>query len=700
MLSIKNIFHHYWCGAKHGIGGIIMNLNELTELLTTSSEQFNQAKFIPWWEYDYETVLYRYEILTEETVQEAHACIAECGRDELLSPVGRLGLTLFHLLVWHNFYDTVSNLLCEGTITREDINIPDYNSHGLTPFLLSCFCGNLSMAKLLLKHGADMSACDERGMNAYHFLAYPRMEGLSLASACKEQSVQQRADIARILDCDINKKDKNGLTPLARILATEYSSDFTWPLIGVFLEKGAETDYIDENGNTLLMTALKNDHKTAALKLMEQCPEMVNTANYEGITPIQYTISFQNRAMYTALKDHGAVPDSNSSLEMFPLSQIASNAFANVHENNLDGLAIAMYLAKKLVEQADPDDDDEFGEVTAILHNALISDPNAGVLDVFKDAGIDFTLPIHYHGERLCLRDKCLLPVFGIGTLKKLAELGVDMDCSIVDGRTPANIIASKDSTNDQNSESYFEEAAKLFSKESMEQLDNQGEAAIHLAAKQGHAGMLQTMIEKGVDVNLPKDVPAQAGTTPLHEACTYGHADVVKLLIAAHADDTIKNLEGETPAHSALLKKRYGSQLSPEERASLLRELTHIDIPRNDGQTPLMLNDDAQLLPIFLEKGADVNHTDNFGRTAMMLHTGKDIIKALLKAGADINLTDKDGNTALHYALKDYSENTARFLIKKGADYNCPNNDGETPVQIAVEKGFDAVLELMTDIM
>lgn len=83
-----------------------------------------------------------------------------------------------------------------------------------------------------------------------------------------------------------------------------------------------------------------------------------------------------------------------------------------------------------------------------------------------------------------------------------------------------------------------------------------------------------------------------------------------------------------------------------------------------------------------------------------MMLHTGKDIIKALLKAGADINLTDKDGNTALHYALKDYSESTARFLIKKGADYNCPNNDGETPVQIAVEKGFDAVLELMTDIM
>lgn len=37
--------------------------------------------------------------------------------------------------------------------------------------------------------------------------------------------------------------------------------------------------------------------------------------------------------------------------------------------------------------------------------------------------------------------------------------------------------------------------------------------------------------------------------------------------------------------------------------------------------------------------------------------------------------------------------------MIRKGADYNRPNNEGETPVQIAVEKGMDTVLELMTDI-
>ena len=110
-----------------------------------------------------------------------------------------------------------------------------------------------------------------------------------------------------------------------------------------------------------------------------------------------------------------------------------------------------------------------------------------------------------------------------------------------------------------------------------------------------------------------------------------------------------------------------------------------------------------SELLAIFLERGVDVNHTDNNGMTAMMLNADnrccKDTLKALLRSGADINLADNDGNTLLHYTLRYGNAETARFLIKKGADYNCANNRGETPVQLAVEKGHDTVLELMTDI-
>ena len=81
----------------------LMNLKELTDLLVTSSERLNETKFIPWWEGDHENAIYRYDVLSAETIQDAEACIDACSKEELLSPVGVMGFTLFHLLVWHNF---------------------------------------------------------------------------------------------------------------------------------------------------------------------------------------------------------------------------------------------------------------------------------------------------------------------------------------------------------------------------------------------------------------------------------------------------------------------------------------------------------------------------------------------------------------------------------------------------------------------
>lgn len=674
-----------------------MDIGGLTDMLVESSQQYPQAKCNPWWEGNHEEAIYRYNIFSRETLRDVRDCVAGCGKEELFSPVGCKGLTLFHLLVWHNFYDTVEELLRSGKVSGEEVDVRDSMGNGLTPFLLACACGNAAMVRLLLDYGADGTACDSRGMNGYHFLAYPRIEELSFASSSLERSGMQRREIACMLPCDINKKDRDGMTPLVRLLAMEYSSDITWSLADIYVEKGAAIDYVDEEGNTLLMMAMKHGHKTAALRLIERCPELLDRADGNGRTPVEHAVYFENMGMYIALTDHGAALPGGEKMELFPLSQIAGNAFAKVGQNDKDGLGLALYLTKKLVQQADPDDDDEIGEVTDVLHNALISDNDATVLDIFQDAGYDFTMLLHYHGSRICLRDECLHPAYGIGAVRKLVELGVDMDKAVVRGQTPASIIASQDCRSGSWEDPWFEEAARLLSRESMEQLDDRGEAAVHLAARRGHLDMLRVMAEKGVDMNLAEDVPARAGMTPLHEACAAGYGDVVKLLMAAGGDDTAKDLEGETPAHFALQERRFGKGPDTEQRACVLRALEHLDIPRNDGQTPLMLlKDGGELLSILLDRGVDVNHRDNQGRTAMMLHPHKDMIKELLKAGADMNLADNEGNTVLHYALREYSEGTARYLIKKGIDYSRANNDGETPADIAVENGFETVLELM----
>ncbi|WWR16706.1 ankyrin repeat domain-containing protein [Lachnospiraceae bacterium JLR.KK008] len=689
-----------------------MDVKELSKFLTVSATRLNQSKFIPWWEEDFENSIYYYNLITEEEIAEAQECLAQCSKETLLAPTGiygGYGLTLFHLLVWHNFYDAIKAMFDDGRISDEDVNLTDDKGYGLTPILLACCRGNLAMTKLLLDHGADASLSDKRGMNAFHFLAYPQFEGLN--DPCQEKTAMQREAIARILTCDINQKDAEGFTPLSRLLTSSYCSEYTWPLTEVFLDKGAETDYIDQNGNSLLMLAMKNGHITAALQLMKRHPEMVEMANKEGVTPIRHAHEWRNDGLCLALADYGATPIDTAPMDISELSQITSNAFCNHSHDDLDGISLALFLTEKLIAQVDMDDDDELGYVTDIFHNALLSDPGFRVLDACHNAGLDFTMPIHFGGSITCLRDECLGTCYGANVIRKMIDLGVDMDSGVIKGLTPAYIIASKDpgSRIYQDCVNYHREAAKILSKQSMEQLNESGKAAIHMAARNGHADMLAVMIEKGIDVNLSEDSPADPGTTPLHEACTYGHVDVVKLLMDVGADDTIKNSKGETPAHCVVSSDRYSREMTNEKRGLVLKLLKNLDIPDQNGRTPLMLLQLAdltapkELFPIFAEKGVDVNHTDNLGMTALMLNADhycfKDAIKQLIQAGADIHITDNEGNTVLYYALQNGDSGVARYLIKKGANYNQPNNEGITPVQVAVEHGLDTVLELMTDI-
>lgn len=682
-----------------------MDTKKLTELLVESSEIYSQSRCIPWWKTSMEKAddFDEDKYFTPKTVEEVNTCVAECEKEELLTPRGHGGFTLFHLLVWHNFYDAVEGILRSGKPEKGTIDLTDHAGQGITPFLLACAQGNLAMVKLLLEYGADALFCDKRGRNAFHFLAYPDIEILEKNPACLEQSVDQRGEIARLLTCDINLESEEGLTPLAYLLSHDYCSDYTWPLTEIYLEKGAKTDYVDEDGNTLLMLARRNGHITAALQLMKNCTELLDVENKAGINPIRHAVEYRNMAMYFALLDHGAAKVPDACMEMFPLSQITSNAYCDISDDNRDALSMALYLTAKMITRMDPDDEDEVGEISELLHNGLIADKEGHLLDVCREMKIDFTMPVYYMGDMFCLRDECLHSAYGITVLKKLLEMGVDMNMAVIKGRTPAAIIASLEKRTYKEDEAFFAEAAELFSKDSMEQTDNEGRAAVHYAAERGHAGMLQVMIEKGVNINLTQDEPGDAGVTALHCACVRGHEDVVRLLMAAGADDTLANPDGETPAHYVVKERRFGGSLSPEQMSSLLRELKNINIPREDGRTPLMLlknfGQDYELLSLFLDRGADVNHADQNGVTLLMLHTDKDDAKELIRAGADVNLADNEGNTALHYALECCSEGSARYLIKKGADYNRYNNRGVTPVQMAAEQGLDMVLELMTDI-
>ena len=74
-----------------------MEMKELIELLVKSSENFSSTSFIPWWDGDHKNTFYYYNMFEDHVVKEVEEGIGECGKEMLLSPVGKVGLTLFHL---------------------------------------------------------------------------------------------------------------------------------------------------------------------------------------------------------------------------------------------------------------------------------------------------------------------------------------------------------------------------------------------------------------------------------------------------------------------------------------------------------------------------------------------------------------------------------------------------------------------------
>lgn len=99
------------------------------------------------------------------------------------------------------------------------------------------------------------------------------------------------------------------------------------------------------------------------------------------------------------------------------------------------------------------------------------------------------------------------------------------------------------------------------------------------------------------------------------------------------------------------------------------------------------------------IEKGADVNYSDEDGYTPLILcsiYGLDDIIKIVISAGADINLIGKDGMNALMWACSRGHKSTVEILISSGADINIRSLLGLTALNFAIMNCDEEICQIL----
>lgn len=271
---------------------------------------------------------------------------------------------------------------------------------------------------------------------------------------------------------------------------------------------------------------------------------------------------------------------------------------------------------------------------------------------------------------------------------------------------------------------------------------NNAGDTALHIAVENNDLSIVEMLVQEHCDINAVN----RFGATPLILAAKNGSLEIVEFLVSQKADKsrqdyarmtyedylvpyrktTEKNLtslkEGNIPAVGSLDSTHYrivfGSfsdtpllvAVKNQNRPTvlkLLKEGVAVDSETDsNGNTALMYAVHAQngmLVKTLLEKGANVNASNNMGQTPLHCAVSiraQTIVGILLTHGAEVNAKDDSGNTALSISIQNGLVNMVETLLDAGANPNIKfKNNNSILLQACLNKDYDMVLAIINSV-
>jgi ankyrin repeat protein len=173
---------------------------------------------------------------------------------------------------------------------------------------------------------------------------------------------------------------------------------------------------------------------------------------------------------------------------------------------------------------------------------------------------------------------------------------------------------------------------------------------ALIAASFGGHAGVVDFLLERGADTEIPNG----QGRTALIQAADQGHAEVVRRLLRRGARPGHADFQKQTALHVA------GWQGHLDAVKALLECGAGTEARDRTGNTPLSLaatEDVPDVVAALLDGGANLEATNDEAQTPLMIAAMEGmarVVALLLKRGANAAAQDRNGMTALDWARRE----------------------------------------------
>lgn len=242
-------------------------------------------------------------------------------------------------------------------------------------------------------------------------------------------------------------------------------------------------------------------------------------------------------------------------------------------------------------------------------------------------------------------------------------------------------------------------------------------------AAEAGKPEIIEARIKDGCDVN-QKD---ENGNTALHLAAEQGCARCVELLLAGGADAMVQDAAGRTALQLAdstavktLLEKAMATRkaeialcakVAAGDMAALAAAIKSGEFNPNmldsdNARSLLMLvceYGDAASVTALIKAGADANFVAPDSRSVLHKAVNRNdgsIIRALLEGGADPMAQAGNKATALHDAVWSSKEECIKALLPayKSINYSPQGGFNGTPINLAIDRNFAHIVQLFID--